>query len=486
MKAIIIARVSTEEQKEAGNSLPAQIHRLKRYCENKGFNIISEYSFDESAYKTKRDDFDKILSFIDEQKEKVVVCFDKVDRFTRNIFDKRVNILYEKATKSEIELHFISDGLIINDQKSATEKFQFNIGLSLAGYYSDAISDNVKRAQEQMLRTGSYPAQPPYGFKRTPISKDKTEIVIDEYKSKIVQKAYEWYATGAFSMDTLRVKLKEEHGIGWSHGFTDKVLKDHFYYGIMTWKQKAYKHKYTPIISKQLFEQVQSIKLSFNKKRYKYAGKPYIYRGLLRCGQCGLAITPEKHKGHVYYHCTQYNGKHNAKWLTEENITEQIGSIFKRLQLPSQTVEQIIEALKTTHESKIDFREKQQAEYEKQRDLNAKRQEKLFMDRLDGRITDDEYDKYWQQFRDQIAETDTKISMLQEAEDNYYITSKYILELANKAYELFKSSEVEERRQLIKLVLQNLRVEEDKVLYDAVKPFDTLLKYSDYQSGLPD
>lgn len=34
MKAILIARVSTEEQKEAGNSLPAQIARLERYCQN--------------------------------------------------------------------------------------------------------------------------------------------------------------------------------------------------------------------------------------------------------------------------------------------------------------------------------------------------------------------------------------------------------------------------------------------------------------------
>ena len=39
MKAIILARVSTEEQKEAGNSLPAQIERLKTYCKNRGFEI---------------------------------------------------------------------------------------------------------------------------------------------------------------------------------------------------------------------------------------------------------------------------------------------------------------------------------------------------------------------------------------------------------------------------------------------------------------
>ena len=35
MRAIILARVSTEEQKEAGNSLPAQLIRLQDYAEKK-------------------------------------------------------------------------------------------------------------------------------------------------------------------------------------------------------------------------------------------------------------------------------------------------------------------------------------------------------------------------------------------------------------------------------------------------------------------
>ena len=44
MKAVIIARVSTEEQKEAGNSLPAQIARLDSYYESKGCAIIKRKS----------------------------------------------------------------------------------------------------------------------------------------------------------------------------------------------------------------------------------------------------------------------------------------------------------------------------------------------------------------------------------------------------------------------------------------------------------
>ena len=39
MKAFLIARVSTEEQRDAGHSLPAQIVHLEKCCENKGFFV---------------------------------------------------------------------------------------------------------------------------------------------------------------------------------------------------------------------------------------------------------------------------------------------------------------------------------------------------------------------------------------------------------------------------------------------------------------
>ena len=69
-------------------------------------------------------------------------------------FDKRVSLLYEKAVADEIELHFVSDRQIINSKMSAVEKFQFGMSLGLAKYYSDAISDSVKRAFEQKRKKG--------------------------------------------------------------------------------------------------------------------------------------------------------------------------------------------------------------------------------------------------------------------------------------------------------------------------------------------
>ena len=71
------------------------------------------------------------------------------------------------------------------------------------------------------------------------------------------------------------------------------------------------------------------------------------------------------------------------------------------------------------------------------------------------------------------------MTQLQGAEDNYYHTVKYILEITSKAREIFESSEVDEKRQLIKLLLQNLRLSGKNIVYDVQKPFDMILKAGD-------
>lgn len=267
MKAILIARVSTEEQRDAGNSLPAQIARLEKYCQNKSFKILHICSFDESAYTNDRSEFDRIIDLILNQQEKVMVCCDKVDRLSRNVFDKRISVLYERALCDQIELHFVSDGQIINSHISAVEKFQFSISLGLTKYYSDAISDNMRRAMEQKKRKGEWLSKAPFGYKN--ITKDDgiTDIIVDEYASVIVKKIFELYATGAFSMELLRKKIKNEHDINLARSYMGKMLNNPFYHGFMVIKGKEYPHRYPPIITQSLFDQVQQNIDSFKKSR---------------------------------------------------------------------------------------------------------------------------------------------------------------------------------------------------------------------------
>lgn len=476
MKAIIIARVSTEEQREAGNSLPAQEARLHRYCQNKGFEIIQSCSFDESAYKIQREEFDRIVDQILTQKEKIAVCFDKVDRLSRNVFDKRISLLYEKALNNELELHFVSDGQILNNRISATEKFQFSISLGLAKYYSDAISDNVKRAQEQKLRKGEWLSKAPFGYKNITLANSNTDIIVDEHNAHIVKKIFELYATGAYSMLTLCQRVKKDYGLAWPKGSMGKLLKNPFYHGVMIVKGKPYPHRYPPIISQSLFNQVQEIISGFKKKSFKFAGLPFIYRGLIRCNECGLSISPERHKEYAYYHCTQSRGKHGAKWIREEDITKQLGGVFKSLQMPTNILNEIIETLSETHQNKIDFHNMQFDKLTKEQKNLTQMMDNLYLDKLKGRISDEQYDKYYESFTSQKDDIALRLGQLQEAENNYYITAKYVLELTQHAFDLFTRSEVEEKRQLITLVLQNIRLDGVKIVYEAHSPFKDIIE----------
>jgi site-specific DNA recombinase len=479
MKAILIARVSTEEQKEAGNSLPAQVARLEKYCQMKGFKILQSYSFDESAYTDQRGDFDKIIDFINEQKEKVAVCCDKVDRLSRNMFDKRVSALYEKALKDDIELHFVSDGQVINSQISAVEKFNFGISLGLAKYYSDAISDNIKRANEQMLRKGELPGRAPYGYKNIVTADGKKDIVVSEYEALIVKKMYELYATATFSIESVRQKISDDYNVTWSQGVADFILRLPFYYGVMKRNNKLYPHRYPPIISKELFDKVQQVKAGFHKKWVRVTGLTYIYRGMMRCAKCDLAITAERHKGFVYYHCTQYYGKHGAKWFREEEITEAIGKVFQALEMPKEIAEQIKDTLNEVNTQKIDFKNKQLAELNKEHKKLTTMLENLYLDKLQGRITESAYDKFRIQFSEKLESVNSKIYRLEEVDNNYEIMTSQLLKLSKRAYELFLSSEVDEKRQLISLVLSNLKIDGENIVYDVVKPFDAIVKSND-------
>lgn len=379
-------------------------------------------------------------------------------------------------------MHFVSDGQIINSKISAVEKFQFGISLGLAKYYSDAVSDNVKRAIEQKVRKGELPGRAPYGYKNIVRPDGAKDIIKDEHASHIVSKAFELYATGLYSMHLLRAKLKEDYGVDWSKSYIDKVLRNPFFHGYMLIKGNAYPHRYEPIITKDLFEEVQQIKAGFNKKKVKYATIPFIYRGMFRCAQCGLAITAEKHKGRlVYYHCTEYKGKHGAVWLKEEEITEQISDVFKRLQMPASIQKKIVETLDSTHQNKVDFRNQQFDKLTAEQKMVTKMIDNLYMDKLRGKISDEQYDKFYETLRLQADDITRRLSKLQEADDNYYVTARYILELTNHAYDAFMNSEVDEKRQLIGLILSNLMIDDGKIVYDVHKPFNLVLNCSDEQ-----
>ncbi|MEW6617360.1 MAG: recombinase family protein [Patescibacteria group bacterium] len=490
MKAVIVARVSTEEQREANNSLPAQLNRMRDYCERNDYIVTQEFSFDESAYKTKRDEFDKIIECVNNSKEKIAVCFDKVDRLSRNIFDKRVALLYERAVDDKIELHFVSDGQVINNKMSAGDKFAFGMKLGLSKYYSDAISDNVKRAFEQKRRNGEWTGVVRLGYLNVQLDAEKRlrkDIILDPEREYLIKKMFELYATGQYSLETIRNTITElglrtlkENKL--SKSGVEHILKDSFYCGIaISKKYGPYPHKYPRLITKELFDMCQQVRAKRNKRRSKLlTKKKYVFGNcLLKCSNCGCSMSGEFHKGINYYSCT--NAKRICKrlYIPEKDLLKPVYEVFGRFESIIQaTQDYLVEELRKDTESEIVFHKAQIARIRNEYERTKEKDNRLLEVYLDPQqsITKNIYDKKHQEYHDRLQLLNIELEEHTKADYDYQTTVSMVLSVARRAKQIFESSEPEEKRVFLNYLLQNPTVNERTLDFTLRSPFNLVLE----------
>lgn len=497
MKAINVSRVSTEEQKEAGNSLPAQIERISKYCERKGFEVAERdiLSFDESAYKEKRDDFDtKIIARIDEiiKKEKVAVCFDKVDRLARNVFDKRVAYLYQLALEGKIELHFVSDNQIISDKLSATEKSGFSMSLVMASYYSNAISDNVKRAFEQKRRIGEWTGAVRLGYLNVSLDAEKRlrkDIIIDEERGYLVHKMFELYATNEHSLETIRNKMTELglrtlKGNKLSKSGVENILKDSFYCGVaISKKYGPYAHRYAKLITRELFDKCQEVRLKRHTNNYKAVSKDFIFKGLLKCQNCGCSMTAEmktKPSGltFTYYSCTNSKGICKRVYVSEKDLLKPIYEVLERFEsITEDTQNQLVGELRKSTEMEVVFHKAQINRIQTDYNSTKSKQNILLDTLLSQSITKGIYDKKHQELQEQMQLLEIEMSEHSKADYEYQNTVATVISVARRAKTIFDtSSEPARKRQFLNYLLQNPTVNGKKLYFTIASPFNLVLE----------
>jgi len=492
MKAIILARVSTEEQKEAGNSLPAQQERLRRYIDKtQELKLSKEFIFDESAYKEHRKEFKRIIEYITNQKEVVALCCDKVDRLTRD-FLVGLSELERLRRDGKIVLHFPSDNLVLHQNSPATDLFHFNIAVSLAQYYSNSISDNTRRAFEQKRRNGEWCGKPRLGYKNADTENGKKDIVPDPERAHLIQKLFELYATGNYSITTLwqemtKLGLRGTEGQKLARSNIELILKDSFYYGMAVSKKYGqYPHRYQTLITRDLFNKCQEVRQGRSKKPSKVISKPFIFKGILTCKNCGCLMSPEIKKGKfIYYSCTNGKGICKRVYVPEKTLLKPIHEVFEAFAgIPEEVQERLVSELRTLNEGEAAFHEKEIARMRTEYDQAQNRIEALLDMRLDMSITKDEYDKKLQSLKDKQYRLNIELDEYTKADHEYHIHVSTVINLSRRMGDIFESSELEEKRAILNFILQNPTVSGKKLAFELKKPFDTVLELASYPTRL--
>ena len=87
MNVGIYVRVSTEEQKDSGCSIEAQLREIRNYCKQRNLTIVKEYNdAGYSAKDLKRPEMERMIDDIKNKRINLVVAV-KVDRLTREGYD---------------------------------------------------------------------------------------------------------------------------------------------------------------------------------------------------------------------------------------------------------------------------------------------------------------------------------------------------------------------------------------------------------------
>ncbi len=481
--AVGYARVSSREQEETGYSLPAQEKLMTEYCSRKTLKIEKLFSVAESASGAKqRKVFTEMMGYLEKKKIKILLC-EKVDRITRN-FKEALVINDWLEQDPERQIHFVKQNLIIHQYAKSDEKFRWDIEIVLAKKYISNLSEEVKKGQKEKIAQGWFPTTPPLGYK-TIGEKGKKIHVIDETVAPYIREMFSLYATGNYSTVALGEKM---HKLGFrsrarfqvAKSKIHKLLSEPFYYGKFVWNGHLYQGKHEPLITKDLFDQVNA-KMTKGTSPY-HNNKITELRGKIFCGSCKKTITWENQKGHSYGGCKQCKSQigKDKKYIRQETLENELLTHITVIAPQNERVLAVLsQALKESHSKEIEFHDTQVNNINNSLARIQQSIRTMYNDRLDERITASEYDDKLKEFtldKDQLLNS---LEKLKADNTEYYQVGFLIHEIALRARKIYlcEKATVEERRMLLSYAFSNISVLRGEIKAEYTKSFAFLAEW---------
>ena len=311
IQVAIYARVSSDRQ-DIHNSIEAQIDECIRYARDHNMVVVETYT-DEAASGTisARPGFqDMIGDGTGKDAKFSTILVWKLSRFSRNLFD---SITYQTILEQRgIELISITEPI---DDSPAGRMIRAIIQ-TVNAFYSDTLSEDVRRGLRKLVRRGFYPNRRTcYGFKLVQDREDgdgaqHNKLVLDPPYSDIARRIFLEAIAGRTSKD-IREGLHDD-GIPsptgrewWPPSTIDTILTKPTYAGFLEWgagksgeEPLLVPDHHDGVVTPEEYEQAQRSRAGRTKaeRHPREAGSDRMMSGLLKCRKCGenLQVRPRK------------------------------------------------------------------------------------------------------------------------------------------------------------------------------------------------
>ena len=260
------------------------------------------------------------------------------------------------------------------------------------------------------------------------------------------------------------------------------ILRNRLYTGCFEWNGKLFQGKHEPLVSIEMWERVQGVMDGRNASKHRRLTHDFAFSGLIACAKCGCSVVGEiKKQKYIYYHTTGYADKCRGepascrrKYVREEVLEQHFTALLGQLRFDDEVLEWVGEALHASHADERREHEEAIKRLRAEYDRLQARIDAMYIDKLDGKIGGNFFDKMAGQWRDEQTRCLRDIERHQEAEQSYMDEGVRILELVRNAQSLFERQPAPEKRRLLNFVLSNCTWEDGEVVATFRQPFDLL------------
>ena len=459
-------------------SLQEQRDAIQRYAARNNLAIASWFEERETAAARGRPLFTEMLRGLTNGNASGVVIH-KIDRSARNLRDwADLGELIDRG----VQVHFANDNL---DLHTRGGRLSADIQAVVASDFIRNLREETRKGFYGRLKQGLYPLPAPVGYLDCGKGKPKEP---DPATAPLVRQAFELYATGRFTLDTLedqlfRLGLRSRRGGRVTHTSLSTLLNNPFYIGLLRLRctGETFPGAHEPLIPQSLFARVKDVLAG--KVNPKVLQHDFLFRRLLRCARCGYSLIGERQKGHVYYRC--HTRSCPMAGIREDMVETAIGNTLSRLTLSA--------AEKAYLGAKVDHLGKRSGQEREAQRAGNKLQLARLSERL-RRLTDAYLDGVLEKdlFEDRKAALLLEQAGLREQQallegDSSPVPARFaeFLELVGSLSFLYKTGIPADKRELLQIVTSNRRVTGKNVALTLAPPFSLIEKRGPIPLGVP-